>query len=316
MIKIIKKYFIEFLALIGLIIGLVFAFKSENKTSIEINYSHIPLSSPYKKTIAGIGIIEGNSHNIRLGSFEPGIVTHIYVKEGDTVKQGEPLFRLDDRRAIIKLDLCHYELEQAKAQVEQAKLELTQAEQQFSRRNNLKIGINVSEESQQNAQFAFLKAQTQVDQQNAKFKKAKSNLQLAEVELDKLTLKSPIDALILKIYINPGEYISNFSNTEECMILGNIKPLHVRVQIDENDIWRFKNNLQAIGYLPGNQSSHFPLKFIRIDPIVLAKHQLKGDNKELIDTRILEIIYEIQSDTSQLYVGQKIEVYLETTENP
>ena len=96
------------------------------------------------------------------------------------------------------------------------------------------------------------------------------------------------------------------------MVIGNVDPLYVRVQIDEHDIWRFDKAFEATAYIRGNTNLKTLLKFVRVEPYVLAKHQLRGGNKDQVDTKILEIIYKIDSKVTNLYVGEKIDVYIKT----
>ena len=59
---------------------------------------------PYSHFVAGAGIVEANTENISIGTQVAGIVSKIYVKVGDKVKAGDPLFTIDERaqRAEVK----------------------------------------------------------------------------------------------------------------------------------------------------------------------------------------------------------------------
>ena len=47
--------------------------------------------------ISGAGLVEAGTENIPLGVEIPGVVRKVYVKPGDMVRAGDPLFRIDDR---------------------------------------------------------------------------------------------------------------------------------------------------------------------------------------------------------------------------
>ena len=49
------------------------------------------------KMIAGSGLVEARRENIPIGVNIPGVVTEVFVKKGEKVKAGAPLFRTDDR---------------------------------------------------------------------------------------------------------------------------------------------------------------------------------------------------------------------------
>src|SRR5690348_12468641 len=88
------KYLLPALAILGAFIGLLIVFWSQ-KTVPEPPILFPPASSPFHASIAGSGIIEASSQNISIGTPFNEIITHIYVIEGDHVKAGDPLFRLD-----------------------------------------------------------------------------------------------------------------------------------------------------------------------------------------------------------------------------
>ena len=62
-----------------------------------------PAEKPFPHTLAGTGIIEALRENVAIGVPEPGLVQEVQVKAGQTVKQGDALFKLDDRLLIAQL---------------------------------------------------------------------------------------------------------------------------------------------------------------------------------------------------------------------
>ena len=56
----------------------------------------------------------------------------------------------------------------------------------------------------------------------------------------------------------------------------------------------------------------FPLKFVRIEPYVIPKKSLTGDNTERVDTRVLQVIYEVEGDSGPLFVGMQVDVFIDT----
>ncbi|HMP04478.1 MAG TPA: hypothetical protein PKC45_18460, partial [Gemmatales bacterium] len=86
----------------------------------------------------------------------------------------------------------------------------------------------------------------------------------------------------------------------------------VRVDIDEHDIPRFRAGAKAEAQLRGHSETRFPLTFVRIEPYVIPKRSLTGDNAERVDTRVLQVIYALEPGREQpLFVGQQVEVYID-----
>jgi len=67
----------------------------------------------------------------------------------------------------------------------------------------------------------------------------------------------------------------------------------------------------AIGVFRGDINKTFPLKFARIEPFVLPKRSLTGDNTERVDTRVLQVLYEITSNADAIFIGQQMDVFIE-----
>src|SRR5215475_2523765 len=56
-----------------------------------------PSPKPYEVSVAASGIVEAMSDNVSIGVPEAALVAKVDVKVWDSVKEGQPLFRLDDR---------------------------------------------------------------------------------------------------------------------------------------------------------------------------------------------------------------------------
>src|SRR5262249_59535202 len=95
--------------------------------------------------------------------------------------------------------------------------------------------------------------------------------------------------------------------------------MNVRVDIDENDIPRaqraFQRGAPAFASPRGDPSLKYPLQFVRIEPYVIPKKSLTGDNTERVDTRVMQVIYQVQRDEPPLFVGMQMDVFLEAEGN-
>jgi hypothetical protein len=76
------------------------------------------------------------------------------------------------------------------------------------------------------------------------------------------------------------------------LVMGNLDQLHVRVDIDENDAWRFRPNGKAVAYLRGNRDFSTPLTLAYVEPYVVPKRSLTGDSTERVDMRVLQALYQ------------------------
>ena len=49
---------------------------------------------------------------------------------------------------------------------------------------------------------------------------------------------------------------------------------------------------------------------MRVEPYVVPKKSLTGDNTERVDTRVLQVIYALVSADRRVYVGQQLDVFV------
>ena len=92
--------------------------------------------------------------------------------------------------------------------------------------------------------------------------------------------------------------------------------LQVRADIDEVNAPLVVPGSPAVAYLKGYTDESIPLTFDRIEPYIVPKRSLTGDNRERVDTRVLQVIYRFDKPSFPVYVGQQVDVYIERSDNP
>ncbi len=307
-----------------------------------------PSRNPYTETIAGAGLVEPRSENIRVAAIVPGIVTAVHVQVGQVVEKGDVLFQLDERQrraeyvvqqaAVAEAEATLHRVRNApraedippsEARVAKARAEVKAAQDQMDRTEGLIARKIRSEEEfvqQQQAFFAAKANLLQAEAEDARLKagswkediavaeaqlsQARALLKQVETELDRLQVRAPIKATVLKVDVRPGEYVGTPPG-QVLMMLGDINRLHVRVDIDEQDLPRFRPGLTGTGYVRGDANTPIDLTFVRVDPFAEPKKSLTNAGNERVDTRVLQVIYELVSPPSTLYVGQQIDVFLD-----
>ncbi len=85
--------------------------------------------------------------------------------------------------------------------------------------------------------------------------------------------------------------------------------------IDEHDIPRahrfLGTGVAAFASARGDPSRRIPLSFVRVEPYVVPKKSLTGDNTERVDTRVLQVVYRVDQDEAGLFVGMQVDVFLQ-----
>ena len=308
------RYIIPLFAIIGLIGAVIFTQTHGSPKAPPPNQLSTPPAAPYEDTVSGLGIVEASSRNIELGSHLSGVVAEVLVREGSLVKKEDPLFRLDDRQANASVEVLAKQVQASAASIEVARSALADARDQLARSEKLKAGTTVSVDRLQRQRFAAKKATASLNQANAEHKSVEAQLAQAKITLDQHTVKAPIAGRILKTNVNPGEFITAGPMATAPILIGADSPMHIRVSIDENDVWRFTGTNAAKASLRSNKDINFDLTFVRVEPYVQPKRNLNGDVSERVDTRVLEVIYSFDPGEKPVYIGQQMDVFIKGSE--
>ena len=318
----------------------------------------VPPNTPaYEHSVAAAGLVEAQTENISVGSPVPGIVVEVKVREGEPVKPGELLFRLDDRQLKAERQMRQAALGSAKAelarlknlprpeeipvrqaQVDQAAASLREKEDALRRIKPLYEAGTVTEEAYVASVFARDTAKAAHDRAVAELKllkagasdwekgvakaavaHAQAQLNQTETELKRLEVQAPDaggqfeELKVLQVNVRPGEFVGAPPGAS-LIVLGSTTRLHVRADIDENDIPRFREGNPATAKARGVPNKAFKLRLVRVEPFVIPKRSLTGQNTERVDTRVLQVIYAFEDPGAPFYVGQQVDVSIDASE--
>ena len=208
------------------------------------------LSTGQVKQVVGIGLIEPESLISHLSVRQSGKVKAIYHREGDQVKAGDPILKLDDTDEQLALKKTQQEIksQQFRIQAAQSTLQQTTGKLQ-NQEKQLKTSIGLKEsgaETQQNieelqTQVKSLRAEKQRDEANLHLAKSqlaelRIGLEQARDNLDKTILKAPEDGSILQIKTTLFSTVQPDQNVVDFAPSG---PVIARCEIDEmfaNDV--------------------------------------------------------------------------------
>ncbi|HOX76623.1 MAG TPA: efflux RND transporter periplasmic adaptor subunit [Bacteroidales bacterium] len=193
--------------------------------------------------------------DIKISPYISGEVIELYVKEGDQVKKGDLLAKIDPEIYRANYDRMMAMLNSQKAGESNAQARVAQVEAQF---RNAELSFNRSKtlweqkvisdadfdaakssyevaKAEKDAAFQSLKSsQYGVESAEASLKEAKENL-------FKTTIISPSDGTVSKLSVEIGERVtgaSQFSAGTEIMRIANLQSMEVNVEVNENDIVR------------------------------------------------------------------------------
>lgn len=308
-----KNKILPVLALVGLALALSVALATNQEAPKPEPVSQ-PAQAPYKYYIGGGGMVEASSRNIEIGTSIAGIVKEVPVNIGDKVKAGEPLFVIDDREQRATVLEKQVGLAKAKASWEEAKAAWRNYACQYNLVKNVADRRAVSQDDVEQRRNAELLYRAKIDTAKADVDVADAALNAARTDLDRLTVRAPVDGEVLQVNVRVGGYAATGALDTPLVRFGSVDTLHVRVDIDENDAWRFSPGTRAIAYIRGNRDLNAVIAFVKVEPYVVAKSQLTSSSTERVDTRVLQILFSFDRTALPVYVGQQMDVFIETAD--
>lgn len=308
-----------------------------------------PARAPFDSYIAGAGIVEASSENVAIAALVPGVVTEAPAVVGQDVRAGDLLLRIDVRdleaqleveRAAVDAALARVErlkslprvedVRAAEARVVEAQAALTEARDQLALADAISDPRAMSREERtrrraavETASARLAAVQAALDLQRdgawkpdlavaqAELAQAASRVRSMEIQIERAAVRAPIDGRLLQVNVHKGEYAPLGVLARPLIVLGAVRELHVRADLDENDAWRFREGARAYAFVRGNREIKTPLEFVRVEPYVVPKRSLTGESTERVDTRVLQVLYRFDPAAMKVYVGQQVDVFVE-----
>ncbi len=297
------------LAGLGLIFAAVVASRSSKPADVAEPVSQ-PAAAPYEAYIAGSGLIEATSRNVEIATPVSGVVEKLFVRVGDHVEKGAPLFKIEDSDVQADVRVRESAVVSSQAKVQEAEASLEDYRQQL--RNMEQVGdrraISAEDLAKRRANVAVYTAK--LAQARADLENARAELRAAEVAVERRQIRAPIAGQILQVNVREGEFAAAAVNSSPLLLIGDTRRLAVRVDIDENDAWRFRSGEPARAFLRGNRDLSSDLAFAYVEPYVRPKQSLTGSSTERVDTRVLQVVYTFDPTSIPAYVGQQVDVFI------
>ena len=189
------------------------------------------------------------NNDVRVSSFVAGRIAELNVAEGDQVKAGQVVARLDDRPYRSQLQQAEAGQQQAKANFDNAQLARARGEDLFQR------GIVARKELED--------ARTQESVAAAALKQADAALEIAKLQVARCVIVAPLNGAVAKRFVSVGEQVDGtaaqpiveIANLQEVEFEGNAPAMYlsklragesVSVSAESAAGQKFSGRIQAI----------------------------------------------------------------------
>ncbi|WP_407483871.1 efflux RND transporter periplasmic adaptor subunit [Elizabethkingia meningoseptica] len=184
-----------------------------------VTQQDVTIPREYATSIEGVSTVE-------IRPQVSGYLSRIFVDEGDYVRAGQILFKIEDRIFQEQLRSAQATLVSANAALATANIELNRKKELA--KNNMVSSIQVKE-----AETAYNSARGSVSQAQAAIESAKINLNFSAI-------KAPVSGYIGRFKYRIGSLLSP-TNADPITILSDIHQVYAYFSLSENDFVNFQN---------------------------------------------------------------------------
>ncbi|MBI1870958.1 MAG: efflux RND transporter periplasmic adaptor subunit [Chlamydiae bacterium] len=200
-----------------------------------------------------LGTIEGIAE-IDLKFEVPGVIEFYNFKDGDRVRRGDVIARLDNQDSLLKVKYRKAKLEVAETALEGAHKKIEMYQHLYD------IGAIIKAKLEE--------AQIEVENKTKEVEAAKIEVESAKQELSKTYLKSPIDGVLGAREAEPGEYVT--SNNDIVSVIDTTE-VYAKIGIVEKDINKIQAQQMAKFTIDSAPNRSFDGEVVTITPMIKGK---------------------------------------------
>lgn len=245
---------------------------------------------------------------VQLRSEVTGRVDKIFVQEGQGVKQGDMLMRLDTTAFESEVTRSKAILRATEIEIKHNKTRLANLERQLKRQKDLyDVGLG-NQESYENIESARDLAKIDIESRIESYNQAQASLQIAQDRLSKSVFRAPMSGLLASVNIKEGEtVIAGTTNIigSDLMLVADPSAILAELRVDETDIASIKLNQKANIYAAAYPNKPFSGTVINIG--TSAKNQA-GSQGLSFKVKVL-----LDTTERQLYAGMSCRAEIATS---
>jgi HlyD family secretion protein len=228
---------------------------------------------PITRVVTAAGKLQAATE-VKLSSNVSGDLLELDAHEGDLVKKGQVLGRIDQRRYGAQVAQQTANRASSAADVEGEKVKVAQLEQELARVQRLASTGNASAAEEDTAKSSLsgekarlLAAQERVAQADALLSEARHNLSLT-------TLTAPIDGVITKREKQVGERVRGSELSEDVvLVISTLSKMEAKIEVGEHEVVYVKEGDRADIEIDAFPDRKFPAQVVEVARNATVKNQ-------------------------------------------
>ena len=255
-----KKNIIITIIVVAILGTLLYVGSKRDRGLLEVNLGKVT-NRTIVSTVSANGKIRPEAE-VKISADVSGEITELYIAEGDTVKEGQLLLKINPDlyltsrdRAKAGVSSAQSNFKTSQAQLIQAKARFTEQQSSFARSEQLFKDKVLSQAEFDAANSAYKIAQSEVKAAQERVSAARfgidnSNATLSEANknLGRTSIYAPSDGIVSALNNEKGERVVGTAQMAgtEIMVISNFNNMEVIVDVNENDILQVKKGDTSI----------------------------------------------------------------------
>jgi HlyD family secretion protein len=270
--------------------GLAWWYLASTHHATAITYETQPVKrADIVVTVTATGKIQPTTQ-VDVSSEMSGVVRTVNVDNNSLVKTGDVLAELDTERLKAQFDRAKATLTAAEARIADARATMAERDIALARAETLrKKGVSAAQDLD-TAKAAHHRAHAAIDAAEADAAVARADLALRQTDINKSRILSPVDGIVLKRSVEPGQTVASSLQAPVLFTLaGDLRRMQVEADVDEADIGAVKPGQKATFTVDAYPGRDFPARIETIEyspnikeNVVTYKAVLAVDNSELL----------------------------------
>ena len=244
---------------------------------------------------------------IRIMSEVMGRVKEVHITEGQQVKKGDVLLRLDPATVQAQVDRLEAGLAQSKLAIERARVSAENLETKWKRYQQLRQTGVIDANSYDEVRTQRDQAKVEFDSATQQSKQTEASLKEAREQLAKTVLLAPISGRVTALKIKVGETAVPSATSiagSDLLVIADTTNLYAEVNVNETDVARV---------VPGQDARIVPAAFPdkawngKVETVAVSPTQVAGQGKSyLVKIRLTK------SDDLQFHTGMSCRAEIAT----
>jgi HlyD family secretion protein len=264
-----------------------------------------PERSPIIRLVQAPGDVE-SVLEVDVSSEVVAKIEQMPVEEGDFVKEGDLLCRLDDADLVAAIESAEARIAQLKAAIKVVQADIEKAERDCERQMELSERNATNPLEMADYMTIRKKARATLEMRQQELVEAAAQLKRMREDLKRTVIESPIDGVISKLNAKQGEVVVTGTMNNPgtvIMTISDLSKMRVRARVDEVDVPHVQPGQPARVYLQADQDRPVPAEVVRV--------AAAGTKQVGRDVVTFETLLDVLSDDPRIKPGMTANVEIE-----